>query len=91
MSTNEKWHVDPRLPLVIVDESGRDVAAVFLGQFGSHEAQAKTEARARLIALAPEMAEALRELMADKYLADPINADRMAKASTILSKLEAKQ
>lgn len=46
----------------------------------------EAEANARLIAAAPEMAEALRELLADKYLSDPVNADRMAKSRAALRK-----
>jgi hypothetical protein len=48
--------------------------------------QAEAEANARLIAAAPEMLAALEELCADKYLADPINADRMGKAKAAISK-----
>ena len=48
--------------------------------------QAEAEANARLIAAAPEMLAALEELCADKYLADPINADRMANALAAISK-----
>ena len=43
---------------------------------------------ARLIAAAPEMLAALEELCADKYLADPINADRMANAKAVLAKVK---
>jgi hypothetical protein len=48
--------------------------------------QAEAEANARLIAAAPEMLAALEELCADKYLADPINADRMGKAKAVIAK-----
>ena len=43
-------------------------------------------ANARLIAAAPEMMAALEALCADKYLADPINADRMRAARAAIAK-----
>ena len=43
---------------------------------------------ARLIAAAPDLLAALRELCADKYLADPINSDRMKNARVAISKAE---
>ena len=46
----------------------------------------KNEANARLIASAPDLLAALEELCADKYLSDPINADRMANARAALAK-----
>jgi len=50
------------------------------------DAESEAMANARLIAAAPEMLAALEELCADKYLADPINADRMANAKAALAK-----
>jgi len=41
---------------------------------------------AALIAAAPDLLAALEELCADKYLADPINADRMANARAAIAK-----
>jgi hypothetical protein len=50
--------------------------------------EVEDEANARLIAAAPEMLAALEELCADKYLADPINADRMGKAKEVIAKVK---
>lgn len=43
-------------------------------------------ANARLIAAAPDLLAALKELVADKYLGDPINADRMKTARAAIAK-----
>jgi len=43
-------------------------------------------ANARLIAAAPELLAALEALCEDKYLADPINADRMRAARAAIAK-----
>jgi Iap family predicted aminopeptidase len=48
----------------------------------------RQEANARLISAAPDLLEALRELCADKYLSDPINADRMKNARAAIAKAE---
>ena len=39
-----------------------------------------------LIEAAPDLLAALQELVSDKYLSDPINADRMKNAEAALSK-----
>ena len=48
--------------------------------------RAEQIANARLIAAAPELLAALEALCEDKYLADPINADRMRAAREAIAK-----
>jgi hypothetical protein len=55
---------------------------------GNHFASTYDPLAARLIAAAPELLAALKELLADKYLAAPINADRMAKTRAAIAKAE---
>ena len=75
------WHVthaDPiRQPDVLpcIDAPDAEVAC---GVF--------RDADACLIAAAPELLAALEGLLADKYLSDPINADRMATARAAIAK-----
>jgi len=47
-------------------------------------------ANARLISAAPDMLAALENLLGDKYLAAPINADRMAEARAAIAKATGK-
>lgn len=47
-------------------------------------------ADALLFAAAPDLLAALENLLSDKYLADPINADRMAKARAAIAKATGK-
>jgi hypothetical protein len=44
------------------------------------------DAALRLMAAAPDLFAALQELLADKYLSDPINRDRMANARAAIAK-----
>lgn len=48
---------------------------------------ASSTANAALIAAAPDMLEALRELLSDEYLSDPVNGDRMASARAAVLKV----
>lgn len=69
MHTPGPWFVLPDSPAAIRDMTGANIAPEVCHM-----------ADARLIAAAPNMLAALQELLADKYLSDPINRDRMAKA-----------
>lgn len=75
------WQVNRSDPLHVCDADGESrgcspIAFVQVGNDGRWTAKAN----ARLIAAAPDLLAALQELLADKYLSDPINRDRMANA-----------
>jgi len=72
-SPDHLWAIDSEL-----------VEIARLSEWPDHKGESGADAR--LIAAAPEMLAALEELCADKYLADPINADRMANARAAISK-----
>jgi hypothetical protein len=85
-ATGEDWdgaHVTDKHGRIVADCQGCDIPGA-CGEVGTDEAKAN----ARLIAAAPEMLAALEELCADKYLADPINADRMANALAVIAKVK---
>jgi hypothetical protein len=85
-ATGEDWdgaHVTDKNGRIVADCQGCDMPGAS-GEVGTDEAMAN----ARLIAAAPEMLAALEELCADKYLADPINADRMANALAVIAKVK---
>ena len=46
--------------------------------------------KAKLFAAAPDLLAALENLLGDKYLADPINADRMAEVRAAIAKATGK-
>jgi hypothetical protein len=48
------------------------------------------DAALRLMAAAPDLLAALQELLADKYLSDPINRDRMANARAAIARATGK-
>jgi len=77
------WHMGKRggNP-AIYGKDGTEVAEIL------HGLTPEWRGNARLIAAAPEMLAALEELCADKYLADPINADRMGKAKAAIAKVK---
>jgi len=81
--TNSPWHLGKRAGNpAIYGKDGTEVAEIL------HGLTPEWRENARLIAAAPEMLAALEELCADKYLADPINADRMANAKAVLAKVK---
>jgi hypothetical protein len=52
------------------------------------QANANAELIVRAVNSHADLLAALKELLADKYLADPINADRMAKTRAAIAKAE---
>ena len=85
--TQGPWHVGLRQAEQIIYNTAGWAVANATVYHGEHDRE-ETKANARLIAEAPAMLDALRELLADKYLADPINADRMASARAILARID---
>jgi hypothetical protein len=81
--THSPWHLGKRAGNpAIYGKDGTEIAEILQGL------TPEWRENARLIAAAPEMLAALKELLADKYLADPINADRMAKTRAAIAKAE---
>lgn len=82
--TPAPWQIDysGNCHIGITDENDRTLAFCSL----QNEDCAENEANARLIAAAPDLLSALEELCADKYLSDPINADRMKNARAAIAK-----
>jgi hypothetical protein len=68
---------DARIPDRITSATGSPVASGSIG-INRHDA--------RLIAAAPDLLAALRGLLDDPYLSDPINTDRMAQARAAITK-----
>jgi hypothetical protein len=88
---NTQKHTDG--PWHITKENRIHTMATFITVRDSHEGviagtHVNDEANANLIAAAPDLLAALRELCADKYLSDPINADRMKNARAAIAKAE---
>jgi hypothetical protein len=82
--TPGNWHLGKRAGAdhgAIYGLKGEEIALP-LGFFMEDD---EAKANARAIAALPALLEALEGLLADKYLADPINADRMKPARSALS------
>lgn len=75
----ERWWFDESTNTV--RDENRLTVALLPGEFdGSTDGD--------MLAAAPAMLDALKALLADKYLADPINADRMAEARAAVDSAE---
>lgn len=81
--TESPWHIGRRAGKpAIYGKDGTEIAEIL------HGSTLEWRENARLIAAAPEMLAALKGLLADKYLANPINDDRMAAAKEAVAKAE---
>ena len=79
--TPGEWHVGTKPGPIVYGPNGEQVTAENL-MLPDEE----NKANARAIAALPDLLSALEGLMQDKYLADPINAERMAPARAALLK-----
>jgi len=82
------WHSEgyPRYVGPTVVSPDGPVCAISTGPLDRTLPRMPAAANARLIAAAPELLAALEALCEDKYLADPINADRMRAARAAIAK-----
>ena len=81
--TTSPWHLGKRSGNpAIYGKDGTEIVEILQGL------TPEWRENARLIAAAPEMLAALKGLLADRYLADPINDCRMAKARAAIAKAE---
>ena len=83
--TKGPWRTEGFENLVVNSAEGYTMT---LAAGGKDACLDELKANARLIAAAPELLDALRELCADKYLSDPINLERMKNARAAISKAE---
>lgn len=82
--TEGPWHIGKRAGKpAIYGKDGEEIAEIL------SELTTEWMGNYRLIAAAPEMLAALKGLLADKYLSDPINAARMEAAREAVAKAEA--
>ncbi len=83
------WKVSGKNPPMIYARAGLDIVAQC--DSAGEMTRDQEAANARLIAAAPDLLAALLALLSDKYLADPINADRMAGAKAAIAKAAGSQ
>ena len=83
--TEGPWHLGKRAGNpAIYGVDGTEIAGIL------HVLTPEWPENARLIAAAPELLAALQELLADSYLSNPINSDRMRTAREAVAKAEGK-
>lgn len=84
------WKIETKGSKHFID-GGDGFTVTYLDRMTDIRGRDECELNARLIAAAPDLLAALKELLSDKYLANPINDDRMSRTRAALAKAQGNQ
>jgi len=85
--THGPWHITDEGSQIVIQTFSDHPTGTLARMYRADEL---AHSDARLISAAPDMLAALEALLSDKYLSDPINADRMAASRAAIAKATGK-